>query len=91
MTLRIVVYLPCPHLITTQFHSTYAGCVHMRCQDEGMSLVLREVGHMVKPPQALFSPGIVAKVALYRLRRLIGRLRPSGVAQTLRCHETYVY
>ena len=50
-------------------------------QDEGMSLVLREVGHMVKPPQALFSPGIVAKVALYRLRRLIGSLRPSGVAQ----------
>ena len=50
--------------------------------DEGVSLVLREVGHMVKPPQALFAPGIIGKVALYRLRRLIGRLRPAGLMQT---------
>ena len=50
--------------------------------DEDMSLVLREVGHMVKPPQALFSPGIAGKVALYRLRRFFGRLRPSGPSNT---------
>ena len=50
--------------------------------DKDMSLVLREVGHMVKPPQALFSPSILGKVALYRLSRFLGRLRPSRLTRT---------
>ena len=42
--------------------------------DADLALAFRTVGHMVAPPEALFAPGILGKVILFRLRRSFGRL-----------------
>ena len=39
--------------------------------DEGVSLAFSKVLHMVAPPESLFSPRVLVKVLLFRLRRLL--------------------
>ena len=42
--------------------------------DADLALAFRQVSQMVVPPEALFAPGVLGKVMLFRIRQFFGRL-----------------
>jgi hypothetical protein len=55
-------------------HCPAQDMVIASANDADLALDFRKVSQMVAPPEALFAPGVLGKVILFRFRRFFGRL-----------------